>query len=224
MIRYFWMHKTWNLSRELQWGIVKIYSLRYKEDPSAARCASFLIIFNGMLHRSSFILLSKCQRGENLLLFEVISLKTAEERWINPRPWRCPPGSLSAERRRLCPRVPQSSRPLGIPGSGDTGAGSAGAGRWQQGPLRSTRRPGRHTRLWASPDALGAALSWREREIQRKQKPGTSRPCNRNWQSHEHPQHPGPAPAPNRGIPGAETKPCHCKRTEEIRNVPNNQQ
>lgn len=34
--------------------------------------------------------------------------------------------------------------------------------------LRSTRRPGQHTRLWASPDAFGAALSWREKEIYRK--------------------------------------------------------
>lgn len=42
-------------------------------------CSKVHLIFNYVLHRSSLILLSKCKKGENLLLFEVISLRTAEE-------------------------------------------------------------------------------------------------------------------------------------------------
>lgn len=168
-----------------------------------------------MLHRSSFILLSKCKKGENLLLFEVISLKTAEERWIHPQAMEMP-ARVSFSQATLCasqssafvsPRVPQSSSALPAL-CGDTDGSGAAAPEQQQrsssgaapeqqqqrrqrlsgvGPagghrsghrrsravtttpsLRSTRRPGQHTRLWASPDAFGAALSWREKEIYRK--------------------------------------------------------
>ncbi|KAF2975704.1 hypothetical protein EK904_014017 [Melospiza melodia maxima] len=41
---------------------------------------SQLLTWIALIRKSSFILLSKRKKGENLLQFEVISLKTAEER------------------------------------------------------------------------------------------------------------------------------------------------